>query len=383
MPFIPLEAEPASMGFTPIDEPDTGFTPIEQEASTGFTPIESATGFTPIKDEASTGFTPIEEEESSVGDWLVGVGEGIMSFGSGAIGAPVGGIAGAGTALMEQDASEASKTIEKVSSALTYEPRTKEGRAVLEAISYPFEKLAEFGDYLGGKTVDLTDSPVAGAGVNAAVQVFAPLGVFKGGAKGVHAVKGKKQVKANEAALEVAPEVAAKKAELALKEELGAKAVDDVKLPSVVYEVPEGAVKKPVAAGIAEATPKGQSLRMPSEIANEPFGLFMDHAMGRAPGSPPLNNPLTWGDKALRVGRGVMDWTGGKAITPVRRLAEQSPAFKFIADKMEAPDFVKKGDAPVGATFYERVNRQTGKMTGELNDILARRSKLWNLREVP
>lgn len=65
--------------------------------------------------------------------------------------------------------------VEKVGNALTYQPRTIEGQQAVNAIAYPFQKLAQAGDYVGGEVADATGLPSAGAAANTAVQAIPAL----------------------------------------------------------------------------------------------------------------------------------------------------------------------------------------------------------------
>ena len=53
----------------------------------------------------------------------------------------------------------------------------------------------------------------------------------------------------------------------------------------------------------------------------------------------------------------IIDVTGGKAISPVRRAGEYAPSIKKIADSIEAPE---DGATAIGATHHERVSERTG-----------------------
>ena len=73
---------------------------------------------------------------------------------------------------------------EDIVSTLAYEPKTEAGKKVGEIISWPFEKIAQGGAYLGGKTLETTGSPIAATAVDSAVNMipfFLPF--FKDGYK--------------------------------------------------------------------------------------------------------------------------------------------------------------------------------------------------------
>lgn len=97
---------------------------------------------------------------------------------------PVAGIAGLGAAagrgLGLTDALPGD-VVRRVQEALTYQPRTKAGEAVTGVISYPFEKLAQAGDWAGERTAEATGSPGLGAAVNTAIQSAPALLARRGG----------------------------------------------------------------------------------------------------------------------------------------------------------------------------------------------------------
>lgn len=58
-----------------------------------------------------------------------------------------------------------------VTQALTYQPESESGKEATAALSYPFEKLAEGGQYLGDKTLEATGSPALAAAAYTATQL--------------------------------------------------------------------------------------------------------------------------------------------------------------------------------------------------------------------
>lgn len=73
--------------------------------------------------------------------------------------------------------------VERVSEALTYQPRTIEGQKVANVVAWPFEKLAQFGDYVGGGAAEASGSPGLGAGINTAIQAIPSIFLKGRGAK--------------------------------------------------------------------------------------------------------------------------------------------------------------------------------------------------------
>ena len=126
---------------------------------------------------------PIQQPEQApqgpqapVGDIASTIQEPIASLASSAVAAPVAGIAGIGamgTNALGLTDTDPAALIQRIQQAMTYQPRTRAGQGATAAIAYPFEKLAQFGDFAGQKAADATGSPAVGAGVNTAIQ-FAP-----------------------------------------------------------------------------------------------------------------------------------------------------------------------------------------------------------------
>lgn len=125
-------------------------------------------------------YDPLQETLNKSG--TAGVIDTALSLGSGAIAAPIAGIAG----LMQgarnlispglPTTNEADKrlssgdVVDKVQNAIQYEPRTGMGKTITNAVAYPFQKLGEVADAAGAKTATATNSPLVGAGVNTALQ---------------------------------------------------------------------------------------------------------------------------------------------------------------------------------------------------------------------
>lgn len=93
-----------------------------------------------------------------------------LSLGSGAVAGPISGLSGLlGTALPGPEG-QGADWAQRTQDALTIEPSTTIGKGITNAVSYPFMKLSELADYAGGKTAERTKSPLAGTGVNMALQ---------------------------------------------------------------------------------------------------------------------------------------------------------------------------------------------------------------------
>lgn len=106
---------------------------------------------------------------------LTAAGEMGINLASQAVAIPIAGLSGlaveAGNAMGLTDKNGAD-AVHAVGNALTYRPRSEMGRMGAEAIAFPFEKLAEAGQWAGGKTLEATDSPMAATVVDTAVNAL-------------------------------------------------------------------------------------------------------------------------------------------------------------------------------------------------------------------
>lgn len=118
-----------------------------------------------------------------VGDLSTAVSEPLAAIGSGAIATPLAGLAGIAGTLLPGEQGQGARWTEAVQGALTYQPRSKAGQAVTDAISYPFEKLAEGTDWVGAKSAELTGSPLIGAAVKTALDAAPALAARRGTVK--------------------------------------------------------------------------------------------------------------------------------------------------------------------------------------------------------
>lgn len=121
--------------------------------------------------------------KGAVIDPALAAGETVLSLGTSAIAAPVAGLAGIAGTLLPGEQGQGAGLVESVQGALTYQPRTQGGAAATQAVSYPFEKLAQGADIAGGATAEVTGSPAVGAAVNTAIQ-SAPALLFRGRGSG-------------------------------------------------------------------------------------------------------------------------------------------------------------------------------------------------------
>lgn len=152
MPFVPLNAQ---------EEPVRGFVPLAED--------RPRRGFVPL---AADDQGPSLLKTVALNNPLTAAAEAGLNLASQAVALPVAGVAGlateAGRALGLTDRTGAD-TVEKVGEALTYQPRGEMGKQAAGLVAYPFEKLAEAGQWAGTKTLDATGSPLAATAVDTAI----------------------------------------------------------------------------------------------------------------------------------------------------------------------------------------------------------------------
>ena len=108
---------------------------------------------------------------------------------SGAAGTVVGGLKGIWDVATGQGIEKATEDIQKIQQGMTYQPRTQAGDMAAKVVNYVPQKIAQAGNWAGGKTAEgmtkLGASPEAagavGASVNTALQFAAPTAILKGG----------------------------------------------------------------------------------------------------------------------------------------------------------------------------------------------------------
>lgn len=142
-----------------------------------FIPLEQT------NDEPRRGFVPLQEPEDqpsilktvALENPLTAAVETGANLASQAVALPVAGIAGlateTGNALGLTDRKGAD-VVHQVGDAMTYSPKGEMGKQATEIVTYPFQKLAEAGQWAGGKTLEATDSPAAATAVDTAVNAL-------------------------------------------------------------------------------------------------------------------------------------------------------------------------------------------------------------------
>lgn len=170
--------------------------------------------FIPLEDSQPGALAPAVETVKDIGR-VYPVLETTGNLAIQAIAMPVAGLAGLGAAATKAlgiTDTEPADVVHGVAGAMTYQPQTESGQHLTNAAIYPFEKLQQAGQYVGGKTLDATGSPVLATVADTAVNVLPmalpmkaaePKGVL-GRAADKHA-----ELKAAQEVQQVAPEVMA------------------------------------------------------------------------------------------------------------------------------------------------------------------------------
>ncbi len=187
MPFIPLETP--KQGFVPLaSSPKQGFIPLAATPKQGFVPLDAGNN-------EPTSQGPQPRDNSTVlrnlflNNPLTGAAEAGLNLASQTVAVPASGLTGLAVAvgkklgLTDRDAVE---TIANVGEALTYAPRGEMGQMASEALMYPFEKLAEGGNWVGRKVQDATGSEVLATAADTAINAL-PMAL----APAIKAAKGK------------------------------------------------------------------------------------------------------------------------------------------------------------------------------------------------
>ena len=89
---------------------------------------------------------------------------------TGAVAAPVAGLAGIAGAVLPGPQGQGANWAQNVQSALTYEPRSKEGKTTLDVVTKPFQWIAQGAHKAGEIVNEKTDSPIFATAVNTALQ---------------------------------------------------------------------------------------------------------------------------------------------------------------------------------------------------------------------
>ena len=172
MPFIPLEqSELPRRGFVPLvdAEPKRGFLPLQAEPE-----------------------RPSMAKQLALENPATAIAETGLNLASQAMALPVAGLAGlateAGNALGLTE-KKGADVVHSVGEALTYQPRGEMGKQAAGIVAYPFEKLAEAGQWAGSKTLDATGSPALATAVDTTIQAVLPMVAGPAAKKGGAVVK--------------------------------------------------------------------------------------------------------------------------------------------------------------------------------------------------
>ena len=181
MPFISLEKTNRKPNDdTGVTAAQGGFVPLESEVQALEQPIPRG-GFIPMNHAGEAVEQPTTPERSGVlrnvllNNPLTALGETALNLGTQVVALPVAGLTGLATesarAVGLTD-TKGADVVRNVGEALTYQPRGEMGQGLTGIATYPFEKLAEAGQYVGGKTLDATGSPMAATVVDTAINAL-------------------------------------------------------------------------------------------------------------------------------------------------------------------------------------------------------------------
>lgn len=181
------EAEQLVAGEFDQEMPSENRAALESEFRQRFGRSAPTWKFTPLDDAAGASeyrFTPLEPEEPSampsgktlaLNNPLTAIGETALNLGTQAVALPAAGLAGliteAGRTLGLTERSGAD-VVHAIGEKLTYQPRGEMGKQLTGLVMIPFEKLAEAGQWAGGKALDATGSPGAATAVDTAIQAI-------------------------------------------------------------------------------------------------------------------------------------------------------------------------------------------------------------------
>lgn len=102
---------------------------------------------------------------------VLGALEPALTIGTGIVAQPVAGLAGLKTLATGGTLDEAVETIQNVSGNLTYQPRSRVGRAELSALATAMEPIERGMEFAGRESAEATGSPLIGAGVRTLLEV--------------------------------------------------------------------------------------------------------------------------------------------------------------------------------------------------------------------
>jgi hypothetical protein len=123
--------------------------------------------------------TPVE---SSLWDKYLGFQESQLAGATGGVGSMAGGLGYLGSLALGRSPEEAEKDRAGIADALTYSPRTEEGKAQTAGMGEAASYLGQKGGQIAGeKVADVTGSPAAGAAANVAMNIPQYLVGAKGG----------------------------------------------------------------------------------------------------------------------------------------------------------------------------------------------------------
>lgn len=284
------------------------------------------------KKDLSSPFTRLEDKFTNA------VAEPALAIASGIAGQTAGGIAGlargagAGAAALasgeglgkarEAFTNEAADTIQGVSGAATYQPKTPEGQAATRAISAPFTWLAGKADQAGQAVSDVTGFPALGALTNVAAQALP--GALVPAARGLAGAVRRGVARAPEAGLGAS----------------GGAGTASEGVPRGTAAKPEGPGRPGEAPGAAQTPPPAESTPPGgSQNAGQP-----------GPQAAPSPNEARAQAYARRIG---LDWArlGAGTRAALTNIAQDSGALERLNPKaVERQAFLERQRVPIPAT---------------------------------
>ena len=159
-------AKPSASRFLNSDNPTTTSSPSSSSGNHEGLFLQAV-------DNLENAFPSLTGSKTQAGRWLKGGVEAGASLGSSVLALPIAGLAGIGDEVLKKAGltnANPSDVVNSTSKALTYEPKTSEGKRASKVLNLPFEVLAKGADAAADYAFQKTGSPVVAAGVKTAIQ---------------------------------------------------------------------------------------------------------------------------------------------------------------------------------------------------------------------
>lgn len=304
-----------------------------------------------------------DDEQGVLSRAFAGATEPLLHLATGAVATPIAGLSGL-VSGMDAD------VVRKVQDLLTYEPKTRGGRAATDVITYPLQKVGEAADWAGGKTAEVTGSPALGAGVNTALQMIVPTLAAKGAGKlsGTPAVK--PVVKAIEKTVDATTYVPRKLADV----------VNNMTGPMrEAWRTKQGNKFVREQLGEEAIQPSIEAIRNPNEIIPGSPMTVADRIAGANMESVQAQSGKTFGSPLVAIEEALSRQTGGisdiaKTIDRRQQLGRQWTVDEIAKDASAYADAIKarkEATAPMRELALDTVNKanQIPKMKSDLSAL--------------